>query len=67
MCHNKREIPKWFLDKMSANVCAKFYSFLKTIFSSLRKGFCDRRTELPVLFGWHKKLHTRNKQFCEAL
>jgi hypothetical protein len=39
----------------------------KNIFSSLRKGFWDRRTELPVLFGWHKKLHTRNKQLCEAL
>jgi hypothetical protein len=39
----------------------------KNIFSRLRKVFWDRRTELPVLFGWHKKLHTRNKQFCEAL
>jgi hypothetical protein len=61
MCHNKREIPKWFLHKMSANVCAKFYYFLKNIFFHLKKGFCDRQTELPVLFGWRKKFPTRNE------
>jgi len=52
---------------MSANVCAKFYYFLKNIFFHLKKGFCDRQTELPVLFGWRKKFPTRNEQFWETL